>query len=343
MKNQIVTPPPQNERRTGLDLIRIFACLFVVVVHVACQGFYEFSNFWKICAKFDAAVRLCVPLFFILSGYLLFNGEDFQLGRFLKKRFARILLPFFAILVAYIFVRHWEIKEWLINCFTGKVEGHLWFIYALVGLYLTVPLFMPLFNNQNGLKIVCFYILLWLLSAVFYPYLKRYFEWYFNPFDQFNFHYFFGYLGFFFLGGLLRHIKTTPIWRWFCFAIYILASVLIYKFTKIYSYQLCLPNTLFVEYLSPLVVLQSIAFFLALKDIEFKNRFISFLAQHTYWMYLGHSVVMQKIQVLADIWVKENTLWNIIILSLSTFLISFLFSLPAFRVEQFVFKKLNFQ
>lgn len=324
-----------------MDLIRIFACFFVIVVHVACQGFYDFSDFWTICAKFDAAVRLCVPLFFMLSGYLLLNGQEcFKLGYFLKKRFLRILLPFFVILVAYIFVRHWSIKEWLFSCITGKVEGHLWFVYALVGLYLIVPLFMPLFQNANGLKIVRFYVVLWLFSAVFYPYFKRYFEWNLNPFEQFNFHYFFGFLGFFFLGGLFRHIKVTVRWRWFYFLVYILTSILIYKCTKHYSLRMNAPNTLFVEYLSPLVVLQSVVFFLSLKDIAFQNRFIHFLSEHTYWMYLGHSVVMQKIQVIADIWVKENTTWNILVLSVSTFLIAFLFALPAFYFEQVFLKKI---
>lgn len=278
----------------------------------------------------------------MLSGYLLFNEkESFQLRAFLKKRFARILLPFFAILVAYIFVRHWNLNEWFIYSISGKVEGHLWFIYALVGLYLTVPFFIPLFKSPEGLKLIRFYIIVWLLCAVFYPYLKRYFEWQLNPFEQFNFYYFMGYLGFFFLGGLFRFIKINVAWRYFYFALYVISSILIYKCTQYYSLKQGAPNTLFVEYLSPLVVVEAICFFLAFKDITFQNRFINFLAQHTYWMYLGHNVVMQKIQILGDVWVKENTLWNILILSFSTFIISFLFALPALRVEEFVMKKLR--
>lgn len=173
------------------------AALFVILIHVSCQGFYSFSDFWKVCVKFDSAARMAVPLFFLLSGYFLFSDKPpMPLASFLKRRFSRILIPLVLTFVIYLVVRHWSFSDWIHRIFTGQISFHLWFMYALVGLYLAVPLFQPLFTTEAGRKIALYYVVLWLCCAVFYAYVKRYFGLSFNPFGQFNFHYFFGFMRF---------------------------------------------------------------------------------------------------------------------------------------------------
>ena len=185
--------PSLTTRLAGPDLIRVAAALFVILIHVSCQGFYSFSDFWKVCVKFDSAARMAVPLFFLLSGYFLFSDKPpMPLASFLKRRFSRILIPLVLTFVIYLVVRHWTFFDWIHRIFTGQISFHLWFMYALVGLYLAVPLFQPLFTTEAGRKIALYYVVLWLCCAVFYAYAKRYFGLSFNPFGQFNFHYFFG-------------------------------------------------------------------------------------------------------------------------------------------------------
>lgn len=245
------------------------AALFVILIHVSCQGFYSFSDFWKVCVKFDSAARMAVPLFFLLSGYFLFSDKPpMLLASFLKRRFSRILIPLILTFVIYLVVRHWTFSDWIHRIFTGQISFHLWFMYALVGLYLAVPLFQPLFTTEAGRKIALYYVVLWLCCAVFYAYAKRYFGLSFNPFGQFNFHYFFGFMGFFFTGGLLRRVRVTLCWRWFWALVCVLATVLIYRFTKSWSLSLGSPNELFFENLSPFVVLQAVSFFSGLKRYQ---------------------------------------------------------------------------
>lgn len=287
---------------------------------------------------------MAVPLFFMLSGYFLFNGKATTgLLCFLRRRMSRILIPFISILVFY-FIYHyheWTVREWLYRCLTNQIDYHLWFIYSLVGLYLAIPLFERLFTNSDGLKVVCFYIGLWLLSSSLYEYVKRYIGLTINPFYVFNCEYFFGYIGFFFLGGLFRRIKVTVMWCWFLILIYIIASWCIYRLTKSWSTQLGHPDEMFFENLSPFVVLQAVSFFLAIKDISLKSRLITFLAQHTYWIYLLHILVLGNLQSITGLSIINNTAVNIIIISISTFIIAFLIALPCYRLERILVSRLH--
>ena len=137
---------PDSNRLGGIDLIRILACILVIVVHVSSQGFFNFSEYWEICVAYDSIARMCVPLFFIISGYLLFNKTD-ELTTFYKKRFLRVLIPFLLTLFIYYLYRGGDLTTFLYNAFTSqrKVSNHLWFVYVLIGIYLTIPLFQSLF------------------------------------------------------------------------------------------------------------------------------------------------------------------------------------------------------
>lgn len=232
------------------------AALFVILIHVSCQGFYSFSDFWKVCVKFDSAARMAVPLF------------------------------------------------------------------------------QPLFTTEAGRKIALYYVVLWLCCAVFYAYAKRYFGLSFNPFGQFNFHYFFGFMGFFFTGRLLRRVRVTLRRRWFWALVCVLATVLIYRFTKSWSLSLGSPNELFFENLSPFVVLQAVSFFLALKDIKLESALLTFVAEHTYWIYLVHMLAMGVLQKYTGLYVNVHTALHIVLITVGTFVLAFIVSIPLYLFEK---------
>ena len=326
----------------GPDLIRIVACLCVILIHVSCQGFYSFSDYWKTCVKFDAAARLAVPLFFILSGYFLFTDKPpMALGHFLKRRFSRILLPLLLTFVIYLFVRHWTVADWISRIFRGDVNFHLWFMYALVGLYLTVPLFQHLFTTQEGVRLVGYYVVLWFAAAVVFACVRQYYGWSIDPFGRFNFHYFMGFMGFFFLGGLLRRVKFFVWQRWCSALVCVLATWCIYRFTKSWSLQLGKPDELFFGNLSPFVVLQAVSFFAAVKDVEFQSRVLTFTAEHTYWIYLVHMLAMGVVQKYTGLYVNAHTALNISLITVLTFGLAFAASVPLYWLEKQVVRLLR--
>lgn len=141
-------------------------------------------------------------------------------------------------------------------------------------------------------------------------------------------------MGFFFIGGLLRQVKLEIHWRWLSILVYFLATYLIYTMTKNWSHQVGKPDELFFGYLSPFVVLQAISFFAAVKDLEFNSQILSFVAQHTYWMYLVHMLVMEKFQKVTGLYVHTDTSLNICLITIATFLGAFIVSIPLYWIEK---------
>jgi len=81
-----------------LDVLRILACFMVIVSHSSDPFIGQFDNnkgdFMQ-GTILGSIVRACVPLFIMMSGYLLLN-DNLNMGTFYSKRVKRLLLPFVA-------------------------------------------------------------------------------------------------------------------------------------------------------------------------------------------------------------------------------------------------------
>ena len=139
-----------TQREVWIDWMRVAACFMVMVVH-ATEPFYLGGEGTLILTKsdaiwasfFDSFVRACVPLFVIASSYLQFPLH-YSAGEFLRRRAARILIPFAIWTLVYAFL--WgepvtNLKSLLLNF--NYAAGHLWFVYMLIGIYLIMPLLSP--------------------------------------------------------------------------------------------------------------------------------------------------------------------------------------------------------
>src|SRR5689334_17216456 len=73
--------------------IRALAISMVVFLHVAAEPFYLGAKLgtydWWVANVYDSSVRICVPLFFMLTGHLLLRSTD-PVGVFYRKRARRI-------------------------------------------------------------------------------------------------------------------------------------------------------------------------------------------------------------------------------------------------------------
>jgi len=157
----------ENKRIAFLDYTRIFAIFMVILVH-ASENFYgadssglagnvsmlanQANRFWV--AFYDGGIaRICVPLFFMISAYLLVPmKKDMTMTGFYKRRFGHILIPFVFFLLAYTFLpllwgqMTWE-QSWAdfkrLPLNFPSMAGHLWFMYPLISLYLFIPIISP--------------------------------------------------------------------------------------------------------------------------------------------------------------------------------------------------------
>ena len=109
----------QQERIVFIDYLRVVACFLVMLVH-ASENFYgadssglagnasflatEANRFWV--AFYDGGVaRTCVPLFIIVSAFLLVPLKTGQTtSGFYRHRFLRILPPMFCFMLIYTFL-----------------------------------------------------------------------------------------------------------------------------------------------------------------------------------------------------------------------------------------------
>lgn len=190
-----MTTTDNNNRIVFLDYVRVFACFLVMVVH-ASENFYpapgatdmagpqsllanESDRLWV--SLYDGFSRMSVPLFIIVSAYLLAPmKEGVSMWQFYRKRFTRILPPFFVFMVLYstlpllwgqidaaTSVR--DLSRLPLNFPT--LAGHFWFLYPLVSLYLFIPVMSP-WLRQATAREERFFVALFLLSTCM-PYLNR--------------------------------------------------------------------------------------------------------------------------------------------------------------------------
>jgi len=141
----------QNRLRE-VDFIRAFAALSVVAIHVTGSYIYSSSGAFL----WNLTMRYAVPLFIILSGFVLFQSEknkkSFSCVTFWSKRLKKILIPYVLWNMIYMiyFSRHDMVKitgnisgflkDLGINSLTGKGTYHLYFMLIVLQLYLFYPL-----------------------------------------------------------------------------------------------------------------------------------------------------------------------------------------------------------
>jgi len=238
----------EKDHHTWIDLLRIFACFMVVLSHSSdpfiAQFEKDYSAFFS-GAFFGSIVRSCVPLFIMISGYLLLQEKLDNMGHFYNKRAKRLIIPFVTWSIVlpilyFLYVNYSPIgltsslqksdftaeatwKKIYLSIFNFNYDTTvLWYMYMLFGLYFFLPIIGGWIQNSSKENIQ-YYLIFW-LTTLFLPYI----EW-LAPQLGYNgnfgnrgilgvcdwnvhgtFHYFSGYMGYMVLAYYLR---TYPI-RW---------------------------------------------------------------------------------------------------------------------------------
>lgn len=85
-----------KERIYAFDLLKIFASLAVVLVHISSSRFlqHDVTSFdWQVFNLWDSACRWCVPVFVMVSGALLLNpNKKIDIASMVKKYIPRLLI-----------------------------------------------------------------------------------------------------------------------------------------------------------------------------------------------------------------------------------------------------------
>lgn len=293
--------------------LRVFATLTVIMLHCAAGGIYLMgkipSSWWWICNASNAFGRFAVPVFVMLSGYLLL-GKYKNLTEFLSKRFSRIFVPFFLWTIIFMLWGNYfgiisaektkfEVVDILKKILMGGAggSGHLWFVYMLLGLYLFSPVISRWITQATSQEIK-FFLIMWFIACTIYPYFEKFLGIKIN----FEIRYFSGYVGYFvlgyFLGNLQINLSQSKVGL-MALAVFLISWVI--TFVGIYfstvSNNKAYESSLF-DYLSPSVILMSISAFLTFKNllnVEFLSALTAQLDKFSYGMYLMHLIPMKTL------------------------------------------------
>ena len=174
------------------------------------------NRFWV--AFYDGGVaRICVPLFMIVSAFLLAPvKKGVSMGAFYKRRFGKILPPMIIFMLLYTFLPLlWgqtspgqALADLKLLPFTfPSLAGHLWFMYPLISLYLIIPVVSPWLESASARDERLF--LVFFLISTLVPWLTRFVSadlWgtcFWNPYFG-AFYYCSGYLGYLVLAHYIR-------------------------------------------------------------------------------------------------------------------------------------------
>ncbi|MBU6340073.1 MAG: acyltransferase family protein [Bacteroidetes bacterium] len=166
------------------DRLRNLATVLVISIHVSGPIAHNTTDYdtwyWWSANLWDSFSRPSVPLFIMLSGFLLL-GKDYPLMDFLQRRFSRILIPWLVWSVAYgiynSIANHTpaSMGEWFRFLMENKVHYHLWFLYLILGLYLVYPILRPWVRSAREQDFLYFFILC-IIGAWGYKILDQFFN-----------------------------------------------------------------------------------------------------------------------------------------------------------------------
>lgn len=142
-----------RDKNYNLELIRTISFILVVVIHVSnyfCRAYGKVSaGEYGFSLVLNTFARVSVPSFFMLSGALLLGREETMEKNW--RRIIRFLIP----LLVWSFIYYmWNIYYMKSRFDLGEIlwvpaEAHLWYLYAMIPIYLVLPFLQVMFRGMN--------------------------------------------------------------------------------------------------------------------------------------------------------------------------------------------------
>jgi surface polysaccharide O-acyltransferase-like enzyme len=321
-----------------LDLVRVAAIFLVILGHVSGELTFKWGEIsngqWMIANIYGSFARISVPLFFMVSGYLLLPRSE-SLRSFYTKRMTKVLIPFVVWSLIYLL---WYCAGhtctpnlvWDLLLVQGTYY-HLWFLYSLVSIYLILPVLRLMFRPDTDKKILWYLMGLWLVFQPGLAIANRFWDFKINIGVQLT-----GFVCFFILGYLLGEmILSKP-----GIILSVVIAMLGISVTIAGTYLLTLSSgqfdSFFYDLVSMNVILASGAAFILVRKISEAKIFTSprihsvsrSLASSSFGIYLIHVLVIEVLSAGIPFLhlnaFMGNPLWSIPLVSTVIFILSVL-------------------
>ncbi len=321
-----------------VDFVRIVAMFLVVVIHVSGQLTNVWGQIaesqWIIADIYGGLARVSVPLFFMISGYLLLPRSE-TLGSFFSRRIPRIVIPLAAWSLIYL---AWFCGGHPGTCTPSLIQNlllvqgayyHLWFLYSLLSIYLVLPILRLIVRPDTDRRLLWYFIGLWLIFQPLWTVLQQVWHIYINitALMATNF------MPYFFLGYLLGEIALTR-------RVIIASAVLLvlgFVATSLGAYLMTRAagqyNGFFYDFLSFNVIFASAGAFILLRRLGETpgltdprlQPFMRTMAAATFGIYLIHVLIIEILGYGIHInSFMGSAIWSIPLVCLLVFGISYL-------------------
>ncbi|WP_239739628.1 acyltransferase [Proteus penneri] len=298
-----------------LDFVRFFACISVIVLHIS--GSYVVNTYnsnyhnWMFGNILDSFSRACVPLFFMISGFLFLSDREPKNKHLIKvilSLFFYSVIGFIANYIYYLINMRDSFPSF--NLLEKPIFFHLWFFYMLIPIYLFMMIIKV--RQENAKKILFIIPILFIFFNIKSNNLTTLFG--INVKNNFMFvDMFSGCFMYAILGGAFNFIviKKEKLINSLSLLFFILSSSLIAFLTNIISDNEGKTNVIFYGYTTPLVFLSSISiflFFFTLSKNTKEIKIVSHISNYSLGIYGFHAVILSFIIDITKYY-NYNPLW----------------------------------
>ena len=302
------TVPGERERSLALDLLKIVACVLVVVIHVTASGVTGYlpgSVLQRLTIGINSFSQFAVPAFIFASGFGLaarFRSDDHVVGllRFWGRRLETVVLPYLIWSLIYLILQQrfmgicYGASGMLKLLLTGGAFYHLYFMVILIQLYLVFPLLLVFRRRFSKLGVDL--VVVTIVYLVYALWLKRYI-----PLSD---RFFMSYLPFFYAGIVVyeRPPKATLLTAFGIVGAVTFADYLVSRLAGFGAItpisMLSLPFAWELYALSIVILL--LAWFKLVSINEKQSDWVRRLSGVTFDVYLAHPLVL----VIVDWWLR---------------------------------------
>ncbi len=319
-----------EKRFEYLDCLRTFATVLVIIIHCIYEYLWDFSNkgdlLWNFLVFINELLRVGVPIFFMISGYLLLQNDITDIKGFYKKRFLKIAIPFLVYDVFYfifnsvIYKTDFSPVRFLRELCDKGSAYHLWFVYSILFIYLLMP-FLRMIVSKCNKKTLFLFLLLATFQSTIRPFLNI-------SLDGFLHFYItddglMGYIGYVLLGYLMGNFEFSKKEQRLIYALGII-SFIVFPIWNIKSTQ-TMGDFFFNGGYTINHYIEASAVFLFFKNnVNKKSKFVSNLSKISFSAYLIHIAILTIIQNMEFALPVEISLFiNVILVTLLSFLWGF--------------------
>lgn len=281
------------------DNLKFMAFIMVICIHVVATYLYGGVPIKTFSGMFlniiNSISRVCIPIFFMVSGVFLYNKKEIEFKKFYINKFINIIVPFLLIATfTFVIENRYNLnfivlKEFIKSILQQTYTFHFWYVYALIQILLLSPFLSKIVHSSSKEELIILIFILFLGTC------------FINSIDDLIlllkkslhmelFPNIFGYIGYTFLGYYLANNDITK--KQYNSILIIGFLSLIYTIGCTFYISDYLTFETFNKYNTVNVLLSSIAIFLLFKKIFNKQYFFTGFTKFTYFGYLVHMLFL---------------------------------------------------